>query len=31
METPPLRVVVWSTGWIGSIAVRAVEPRDALA
>ena len=27
MESPPLRVVVWSTGWIGSIAIRSVQRR----
>jgi 2,4-diaminopentanoate dehydrogenase len=26
-DTPPLRVVVWSTGWIGSIAIRTVQRR----
>ena len=27
MESQPLRVVVWSTGWIGSIAIRTVQRR----
>ena len=27
MVSPPLRVVVWSTGWIGSIAIRSIQRR----
>ncbi|HEY3674247.1 MAG TPA: dihydrodipicolinate reductase [Acidimicrobiia bacterium] len=30
MPTSPLRVVVWSTGWIGTIAIRAVHRRPDL-
>ena len=30
MRTTPLRVAVWSTGWIGSIAIRAVHRRPDL-
>jgi hypothetical protein len=30
MRTRPVRVAVWSTGWIGSIAIRAVHRRPDL-
>ena len=30
MPTTPVRVVVWSTGWIGSIAIRAIHRRPDL-
>ena len=30
MPTPPFRVVVWSTGGIGSIAIRAIRDRADL-
>jgi len=30
MSAPPLRIVVWSTGGIGSIAIKAIRRRPDL-